>query len=372
MNRTLVIATIASLTTATVAMSFFGADTLKVRKLDDFAEIGVPKSMKEEWYKGDRDRWLDRLVFTFVSTYTWGSMGGTAYKQALTVTIISPHATDTSYQRAHNATDISLSKRSVVHDATLGTGHLTVTKGVYEKNSVVEPSHEFVYVDKTRRLRIDWHATEKEVKFDEGIELIARVAASYKMLREPVATFNELRDRPEKEADERARKEALAKATLAKEGFTNLVPGTPQQRGEMYVEWMADPEPRYQLLIPLGRIRASSPDGGPAPRPFTLKTADGQPRSLPGSVGWYAKADEGWEFSNNTNSYYPFDGIQGVLKTQHKSAAEVLYYFVATIRVHEHEDEFLNSITWFTSRIPEVQQLWREGKLVPGTIIGSK
>ena len=353
-------------------MSFFGADTLKVRKLDDFAEIGVPKRMKEEWYKGDRDGWIDRLVFTFVSTYTWGSMGGTAYKQALTVTLISPHATDTSYLRGHNATDISYSQRTVVHDAALGRGQLTVTKGIYQKNSVVEPSHEWVYVDKVKRLRIDWHATDKEVKFDEGMKLIAGVVASFRIVKDPAATFADLHDRPNREANEAARRISVAKAMLEREGFKDLVPGKPVQKGEMYVEWMSDPEARYQLLVPLGRIRAVSPDGGAASRPFTLKTADGQVRDMPGSVGWYAKTDEGWEFSNNSNSYYPFEGIQAALKAQHTSAADVLYYYVTTVRVEEmdQDEPTLTGITWFTSSVAEVQKLWREGKLVPGTIVG--
>ena len=63
MNRTVLVACIASITTATLAMPFFfGADSLSTRKLDDIAVMGVPEKMKEEWYKDDRERWLDRFV----------------------------------------------------------------------------------------------------------------------------------------------------------------------------------------------------------------------------------------------------------------------------------------------------------------------
>lgn len=369
MHPGLCIAMFASLTTASFIMPFFGADSLSTRKLDDVAVIGVPKRIKEESLKGNRDRWTDRLVFTFTSTYLWASMGGTAYKQALVISIMDTDADDASYQRHLNVVSISYDKRSTAFDGAVGTGHLTVTKAIYQRNSVVEPSHNFVYIDKSKRLRLDWHAVEKEVSLAEGMKQIAAMAASFKIVRDPKAAFAEMRDRPRKEAEDRTRKRALAVATLAREGFSELVPGKPVQKGGMYVEWMADPEPRYQLLVPLGRIRAAARTGGPAPRPLAVRTADGKVRDFPGSIGWYAHTDEGWEFSNADQDYYPFVGVSAVLKARHQDTGEILYFYAATVRVEESDDALLSSIAWFTSNVPEVQKLWREGKLVPGTIL---
>ncbi|MBL8982214.1 MAG: hypothetical protein JNL26_08515, partial [Gemmatimonadetes bacterium] len=291
MSRTTILAIIASLSAATVAMAFFGADTLKVRTLDDIATIGVPKKMKEEWYKDDRERWIDRLTFQFVSTATWESFGSTSYKQALTVTLISPHAADSSYEHVWNSIHISYKDRSVVHDAALGTGHLKVTKAIYEKND--KTAYEYIYVDKSRRLRLDWHAMEREVKLADGMKAIAGMASSFTLLKDPAERFARLHDRPNREAKEAQRRVALATSMLAREGFKDLMPGKPQQKGELYVEWMAEPEHRYQLLVPLGRIRAASPEGGRAPLPLTLRNADGTERYLAGSIGWYAKTSDG-------------------------------------------------------------------------------
>lgn len=348
------------------------ADTLTVRKLDDVAVISLPRRIKDEILKGDRERWTDRLVFSFASTYVWASMGGTAYKQALLVSIMSPGAADSSYRRYPDVVSLSYSKRSTAYDATLGSGHLTVTKAIYERGSVVEPSHIFCYIDKSKRLRIDWHATEKEVSFAEGLKQINEIVASFKLVRDPSGKFADLRDRPRKEADDRSRKRDLALATLSREGFSSLVPGKAQLKQGMYVEWMSDPEPRYQLLVPLGRIRAASPQGGPATRPTAQRAADGSTRRFPGTVGWYAHTDEGWEFNNADQAYYPFAGISTVLKTQHTNAGEILYYYVATVRVEESDDNLLNSISWFTTSVPEIQRLWREGKLVQGAILPAR
>ena len=59
--------------------------------------------------------------------------------------------------------------------------------------------------------------------------------------------------------------------------------------------------------------------------------------------------------------------IRDRLQASHTSRGEVSYYFSATVRVEEEEDDTrLSSLKWFTDGIPEVQRLWREGMLVKG------
>lgn len=77
-------------------------------------------------------------------------------------------------------------------------------------------------------------------------------------MKDPTATFAEIPDRPRKEAEEAARRRALAVETLERERYgAALEPGEPVLKDGIYVEWRVDPEPRYQMLVPLGRVRVA-------------------------------------------------------------------------------------------------------------------
>ena len=135
----------------------------------------------------------------------------------------------------------------------------------------------------------------------------------------------------------------------------------------MYIEWMSDPEPRFQLLVPLGRVKAASANGGIPLFPTAPSVANGARTNIVGAIGWLAWRDDAWELSNHENAYLPFAGIANKLQASHTSRGEVSYYFSATVRVEEEEDDArLSSLRWFTDGIPEVQRLWREGLLVKG------
>jgi len=136
----------------------------------------------------------------------------------------------------------------------------------------------------------------------------------------------------------------------------------------VYVEWMSDPEPRFQLLLPLGRVRVAS-NSTPAtrPRPVRLTGAGASVMTLGRTVGW-REIDEGeWRFSNDENAYLPFTGIGAALASQASDPSYVQFYYSATVRVEEEsDDERLTSLRWFFDDVPEVRRLWQEGKLVSG------
>lgn len=223
-------------------------------------------------------------------------------------------------------------------------------------------------MDRARRLQIAWHAVKKEIDLATGTDVVGRMASSFRIVRDPAARFAEMRDRPRKDAEDRARKRALAAATLEREGYGPLAPGKPVLKNDVYVEWMADPEPRFQLLLPLGRVRVAA-NSTPAtrPRPVRLTGAGAAALTWGRTVGW-RELDEGeWRFSNYENAYLPFIGISAALAAQASDSAYVQFYYSATVRVEEESDDArLTSLRWFLDGVPEVRRLWWDGKLVSG------
>ncbi|HYW31068.1 MAG TPA: hypothetical protein VE869_06125 [Gemmatimonas sp.] len=351
-------------------LSFLQGERLMERRLDRVATIKVPKGVKEESLMGARSDQNDRLAFTFGNKYLWASMSGMAhYKQLLVVSIMSPDATAESLARYPRTFRISRNKPKVVHDVTRGSVSLSVTAYSYPVSDDGEPSHIFEYYDRSRRLHIVWHAVVKEVSLASGLQTVEAMATSFRMIADPAAQFTEMSDRPRREAAERARRRELAQRTLAAAGLGGLVPGRPVLKDGVYVEWMSDPEPRYQLFVPLGRVRAVSAQGGFPPRPTPpLVTGGGGQTTLAGSIGWRAFREGEWEFSNNEDAYLPLEGLSKMFAARYNDPGEVFYYYVATVRVEEEDtDDLLTSLQWFTRGVPEVQRLWREGALVRGT-----
>ena len=132
---------------------------------------------------------------------------------------------------------------------------------------------------------------------------------------------------------------------------------------------MVDPEPRYQLLLPLGRVRV--PAGAtPAsrPRPVRLDRASATKTEWPGALGWRELAEGQWTFSNYENAYLPFVGTSAALAQANSDPAFVSFYYSATVRVEEADDTWLTTTRWFFDGLPEVRRLWREGKLVTGGV----
>ena len=361
---------LASTLTLSVLAMFSAQIRLSERKLADVATISIPRSIKDEQYKGGVDTQQGRLTYTFATSYFWASFGsGTAYKQQVFVGLMAKDATDAEYEEYPKWWSLSYDKRRPVRKAAVGSGSLTVYEGVYTQNSLAEPSHTFFYVDRARRLNITWHAVTKEVSLEDGIDAIGRMAASFRIIKDPAEKFAEVRDRPRKEAEEAARRRALAVETLKREGYgAALEAGTPVLKDGVYVEWMTDPEPRYQMLVPLGRVRVA-PDATPGnrPRPVRLDLASGDQRSFPGFVGWREFLDGEWTTSNRDNGYLPFAGIAAKMAEDNKDPGFVYFYYSATVRVEEMEtDGVLTTTKWFFNRLPEIQQLWRAGKLVSG------
>ena len=342
---------------------------LKERALADVAVIGVPRGIKEEMYKGIRDDQAGRITFTFATSYFWASFGsGTAYKQQIFVSYMAPDATDAEYAAYPRNLSITYDPRTPVGTSTVGSGTLKVTEGLYRQNTLAEPSYSFFYVDRKRRLQIYWHAAKTEMDLATATELIGKMAASFRVRREPSAEFAAMRDRPRREAEAAARKRALSLETLNREGYGAAEPGKPVFRNDVYVERMTDPEPRFQLVVPLGRVRID-PDTPRAsrPRPITLTNPDGTRRYLQGSVGWREFIEDTWEMSNADNAYLPMEGIAAALAAKSNDPAFVMFYYVGTVRVEEESDDTrLTNLAWFLDGVPEVRRLWREGKLVKG------
>jgi hypothetical protein len=339
------------------------------RKLADIGVIGVPRGIKDETHTGARDAQIGRLTFTFSTTYFWASFGsGPAYKQKLWVSVMAPDASAAEYDEFPKWFDLTYDDRKTVRTAQVGSGRLTVSEGIYRQNALAEPSYTFFYVDRARRLQLLWHAVKGEVDLDAGVDAIGRMAASFRIIRDPAAQFAEMRDRPRKDAEERKSRRAMAIEMLAREGYGTLEPGKPVLRNGVYVEWMSDPEPRFQLLLPLGRV-AVSPDVSPAmrPRPITLSAAAHTNTPWPGSIGWREYVDEEWQLSNNENAYLPFPGVAAALGAAGQDRGFVYFYYAATVRVEEEPDDTrLTNLRWFFEGLPEAKRLWREGKLVTG------
>jgi hypothetical protein len=346
----------------------FAQPRLTERPLADVAIIAIPHMVKDEMYKGIRTDQAGRLTFTFSTSYFWASFGsGTAYKHQLFVSVMAPDATDAEYDAYPKHYNLSYDNRKKVRTSAVGSGTLTIYEGVYTQNSLAEPSHTFFYVDRRRRLQIAWHAVKKEIDLAAGADAIGRMAESFRIVREPTAEFAEMRDRPRKEAADRADRLAMAIETLKRAGYGALEPGKPIFRDSVYVEWMSDPEPRFQLLLPLGRIRTdpSSPRAA-RPRPGTLSVTSGMQRVWGGTVGWREHIAGDWELSNNDNAYLPFEGIRAVMASQQTDPAFTYFYYSGTVRVERAGLDELRDLQWFFADLPHIRRLWRDGKLVRG------
>jgi hypothetical protein len=342
---------------------------LTERRLADIGVIRMPTSLKNSSYDGYRDDQMGRLTFNFSSTYFWASLGSiTAYKQLMIVSLMAPDATDAEYSALPRRLPLSYDTRKPVRTMTIGSGTLRIVEGVYTTANLNQPSYEYLYVDRTRRLQLAWHAVKKEVDLSTGIDLVARIAASFKIVRDPAMIFTAMRDAPRKEAEAQAERVTRARTMLIREGLGPLTPGTPVLRDGIYVEWTADPEPRYQLLMPLGKVSIPA-NAGPAGRP---RPKSGAPQDQwVGTIGWYEFVDGAWEFSNRDNDYLPLPGISARLAAERRDTSMVYFYYSATIRVElESRDERLVSTAWFRKQLPEVQQQWRAGTLVaPGRVV---
>lgn len=357
------------ITISALAMFFSSQPRITQRKLADVAVVSVPASMKTENDGHFNDEEMGRLTFGFSSTYLWASFGSiTTYKQLLVLSVMAPDATDAEYAEVPRRFRISYDNQKRVQSTKVGSGTLTITEGIYTRGSVTEPAYQYFYSDRARRLQFVWHAVKQEVDLATGIAQVGRIASSFRIERDPVAVFATTRAAPVKEAEVRVVRLATAQAMLKREGYTALVPGKPVLRNGVYLEWMSDPEPRYQMLVPLGRVRAAAlGDFVNRPRPKFRGDEPNAPK-MAGTVGWREIDDGEWRFSNNENAYLPMDGIAATLAAQQQDRGFIYFYYVGTVRVHEADDErLLNSLRWFLDGVPEVQRLWREGALVgPG------
>lgn len=334
-------------------------DRLVERSLDDVAVIAVPARVGESMLDGVRTDDADRLVFAFGSTYRWASLGsGPAYRHLLFVSVMAPDASDADYARLPAAFVRRYDATQRLPDTGLGSGTLTVIAGTYRQNTLQEPARTYVYRDRGRRLQIAWHAVDEDLDPVEARRLLERMAGSFRLVGDSSAVFAELRDRPRREAEQRADRRRLARETLARAGFVDLVPGRPQRKDGALVEWMDEPEPRFQLVKPLGLVHVAP--GTPAatrPRPVTGLTTDG-------SVGWREAWEGGWRFHNLDDDYLPFPGVTDALSAMQAGPDTVLFYYSVTVRVEEATPARIDTLGGFYRELAEVELAWREERLI--------
>lgn len=84
---------------------------------------------------------------------------------------------------------------------------------------------------------------DDDVAPDAARGLIESMARSFRILREPVAAFAEMHERPHREAAQRTANLQLARDVLARAGFGGLEPGRPQTRDGILAEWKPLPLP---------------------------------------------------------------------------------------------------------------------------------
>jgi hypothetical protein len=347
-------------------MLFSSQPRLKERALADMAVVGIPSDIKGPDNPVPFQSAQVRVSWSFSSTYLWASMGSIMrYKQLIVVALMPPDATAAEYDEMPRRMDISYEQRKQIRHEALGTGTLTVWQCVYARGAEIEPAYQYLYVDRTRRVQIAWHAVTKEVDLNTALAQLPRIAASFRVVHDPTALFATMRGAPKKEAEARASKLATVQAMLKREGFPSLVPGKPVLRNGVYLEWMADPEPRYQLLVPLGRVRAAA-NGSVVNRPRPVRGAAGA--GLAGTIGWREVDDGDWRFMNDEYAYLPMQGIGEALAASQQDRGYVYFYYVGTVRVEEVDDlALLTSLKWFLDGVSDVQRRWREGTLVgPG------
>lgn len=342
---------------AVVGLGALGGDRLVERRLDDVAVIALPARVDEPTFAGTRTEDGDRLAWAFATTYGWASIGSApAYRQLLFVSLMAPDATDADYERLPSSFRLAYDPSQRLQAIPLGNGTLTVVAGTYRQNTLREPSHTFVYRDRTRRLQVAWHSVDADVAPDVARRLVDRMAASFRIVGDPEPAFAGLRDRPRREARERADRRRLARDALARAGFADLVPGEPRSRDGVYVEWMSEPEPRFQLVKPLGLVHVAP--GTPQAR---------HPRPTPGiaaagSVGWRERWDGNWRFFNHDDDYLPLPGIATVLAALQDDPHTLLFYYSVTVRVEEASREQIEQLGGFYRSLPTVEQAWREGQ----------
>lgn len=340
------------------------------RKLDNVALVSVPSGLKGPFNAYRRESDMGWLAWRFESTYLWASMGSIArYKQAVVVGLMEANASDAEYEGMSRSITVSYEKCKPFRSGALQRGTITIWQCEYALGVDRETAYRYQYVERAKRLQIVWHAVAKEASLEDVLATIPRVAASFRVVREPAERFAELRDAPRKDAEARTGRREIVQAMLKREGYTSLEPGKPVLRNGVYLEIMEDPEPRYQLLVPLGRMRAAA-NGSIVNRPRPLRNSD--PRNsgagMSGTIGWREVDDGDWRFTNNDNDYLPLKGIGAVLTAAQQDRGYVYFYYVGTVRVEETDDaELLNSLQWFLRTVPDVQRRWREGTLVgPG------
>jgi hypothetical protein len=281
----------------------------------------------------------------------------------MVVALMSPDATAKEYDEMPAGMDVSYEQRKQIRRTAVGAGMLTTWECTYALGVDRVRAYQYLYVERARRLQIAWHAVEREVSAAAVLAQIPQIAASFRIVRDPRELFAELRDAPRKEMLLRDNRVASAKEMLRKEGVPSLEPGKPVLKDGVFIEWMSEPEARYQLLVPLGRIRAA-PGGSIVDRPRPLRNS----ASAAGTVGWREFSDGEWIFSNSENDYLPFRGIAETLAATQQDRSFVYFYYVATVRVEEEEGALrLSSLRWFLDGLPDVQRRWRAGTLVgPG------
>lgn len=346
-----------------LSLSGCGGARLVERPLQGVGVISVPARAAPINNGAAYDEDPTRLFWLFERGYGMTSLGsGPAYRQLLHVSLLAPDAEaagDERWPQRFAPLYEGLRKERTI---PLGDATLSVSAGRYVQNALDEPAHVYAYTDSTRRLKILWHAVDEELPPQQALELLPRIAASFQLRTDPRERFAEMAGRAPREQARAAAAVVLARETLARHGFGDAAPGRPVLVDGVYAEWMDDPEPRLQLLKPLGLLRVP---GGQPPVP-RLRDAAGKHRDLRGSIGWRARTDAGWASDNRDNAYLPMPGIEHALAARQADESTVLYYFATTLRLEQHDEQSIAALGRFFEELMEVERAWAQGTLVAG------
>lgn len=312
------------------SMGFLPQVGSKTAKLGDVASVRVPRKARLDDARA-RDEHPTWVTFRMDRVHTWAMGSGTPYRANLFIILHAQNATAASYADGLKAAERELNGGADGWRTIESGDRWEVGQGRYTVNMLNEPTWRLKYRDPSRRVSALWQVYQKDWSLDEARKALVAMVESVQRTREP--DFAEIADRPRMAAEENQRKHDAALAQLARYGFAPLRPGEPVTKDGITVEYMADPERRVMLYMPIaGKPTIAIP-----------------PYVTHGRRTW---SDSGWENLTANNDYYARPGTRRMLDAQQAKPGPH-HFLIRTIRldVLDESDHHIEDFLAFVARM---------------------